>query len=211
MIETTAPVHTWVPLKSFRRILASFATNDQATAVRAAWDGAGIHGQRVRVYYGPCLSEAQFNQQQHLALPDAGKLFFISPPPSPPHSWESRVEDAPNRLVHADDLVEALENLQRHRTGWENADLEMSPVDDKEAVAEGVAAPVSAHRQKRSRSSTLIFHPEEHGSSPNLPAIAVVNLCDEPEENLDMMDTQKGPRNIMGQTTRPPIETMHDA
>ena len=206
MIETTAPVHTWVPLKSFRRILASFATTEQATAVRAAWDGAGIHGERIRVFYGPTLSEAQFNGQQHLALPDAGKLFFISPPPSPPHGWEMRLEDAPNKTVHADDLVKALERLDRHRAGWENADVEMSPIDDEEAAAAGVSSPPGA---KRSRSSTLIYHPEEHGSSPNLPVIAVVDLCEEPEEDLGMMNGEKGPRQIMAHTARPPIETTH--
>ncbi|KAJ2903892.1 calcipressin [Zalerion maritima] len=209
MIESTAPVHTWVPLKSFRRILASFATVEQATAVRAAWDRAGIEGERVRVFYGPTISEAQFNGAQHLALPDAGKLFFISPPPSPPHGWEMKLEDAPNKMVHADDLAEALENLHRHNPGWENADLDMSPVDYQEANARG-ATPLPP-RAKRSRSSTLIYHPDEHGNSPNLPAIAVVDLCDEPEEDLDMMTPEKGARSIRAQTARPPIETMHES
>lgn len=208
-IEMTAPVHTWVPLKSFRRILASFASADEASAVRRAWDNATIEGERVRVFYGPNLSQAQFNGPQHLALPDAGKLFFISPPPSPPASWEMKLEDAPNKLVHADDLAAVLEKLHRHSNEWElNADIAMTPLDDEEAgvsPAAATAAPIQ-QRGKRSRSSTLIYHPDQHGSSPDLPAIAVMDLTDEPED-VDM-DAGINTKPIMAHTARPPVELM---
>lgn len=145
-------------------------------------------GERVRVYFGAATNiEAK---DEHLNLPDAGKLFFISPPPSPPHGWEMKLEDAPNKQVHAEDLAEALAKLH-HRP---RTDLPASPVSDGEA---------EVVRRQRSGSSTTIYHPDDHGCSPNLPAISVEDLTG--ENDFSPIEPEKP---IFAHTSRPPVELM---
>ncbi|KAI1210299.1 Calcipressin-domain-containing protein [Annulohypoxylon truncatum] len=189
LIQATAPVYTWSPLKSFRRIVVSFFDEQSAIRVRAVWDGEAIMGERCKVYFGQ-PTPLDLHENEHLKLPDAGKLFFISPPPSPPHGWEMKLEDAPNKLVHAEDLAEALSKL-RHQA----APAEASPVSPVDGA--------SVFRT-RSRSSTLIYHPDEHGGSPNLPAISVDDMTDDPMELSP--SSQEGP--IKAHTARPPVELM---
>ncbi|KAB5586036.1 calcipressin-like protein [Coniochaeta sp. 2T2.1] len=198
LIQATVPIHSWAPLKSFRRIIVSFFDEQAAIQIRSVWDGESILGERCRVYFGAPTPLDLADKDHHLALPDAGKLFFISPPPSPPHGWEMKLEDAPNKMVHADDLAEALAKL-RHQAA------PASPVD---STMGGVDAPSPrAASGQRSRSSTLIFHPDEHGSSPGLPCIAVDDMTDEPEE----LSSPIAPKPIQAHTARPPVELMIDA
>ncbi|KAI1846541.1 hypothetical protein JX265_010660 [Neoarthrinium moseri] len=191
LISQTAPVCTWSPLKSFRRIVCSFADEQAAIKVRSVWDGEAVMGERCRVYFGQ-HTPLNLNQDQHLALPDAGKLFFISPPPSPPCGWEMRLEDAPNKQVHAEDLADALAKLH-HRNA--------APMESPISPVEGGSATT------RSRSSTLIFQPgEATGSSPALPCIAVDDMTDSP---TDMLPSPIGlEKPIMAHTSRPPVELM---
>jgi hypothetical protein len=189
LINTSAPIHSWAPLKSFRRIIVSFFDDESAIRIRQILDGESIMGERVKVYFGqPTSIEIK---DEHLNLPDAGKLFFISPPPSPPHGWEMKLEGAPNKQVHAEDLAEALAKLH-HRP---RTDLPASPLSDGEG-SEG---------RKRSGSSTMIYHPGDHGDSPYLPAIAVEDTTMEPE-HLSPMDYS--PKPILAHTARPPVELM---
>merc|ERR1711981_971350 len=187
LINTSAPIHSWAPLKSFRRIIVSFFDEASAIRIRQILDGEAIMGERVKVYFGqPTSIEVK---DEHLNLPDAGKLFFISPPPSPPHGWEMKLEDAPNKLVHADDLAEALAKLHaKPRT-----DLPASPISDGE---EGRVI------RTRSGSSTTIYNPSEHGHSPNLPAISVEDLTGENE--FSPIEQEKP---ILAHTSRP-VELM---
>lgn len=144
-------------------------------------------GERVKIYFGhPTSIEPK---EEHLNLPDAGKLFFISPPPSPPHGWEMKLEDAPNKLVHAEDLAEALAKLH-HRP---RTDLPASPMSD-----------VGSDGRQRSRSSTIIYNPSEHGNSPGLPAIEVEDLTGE-----NMISPIEFEKPILANTSRPPVELMH--
>lgn len=187
LINTSAPIHSWAPLKSFRRIIVSFYTDNAAISIRHILDGEAIMGERVKVYFGqPTPIETK---DEHLTLPDAGKLFFISPPPSPPHGWQMKLEDAPNKQVHAEDLAEALAKLH-HRPVY--TDFPSSPISDSEG--EG---------RKRSGSSTMIYHPGDHGDSPALPAIAVEDFTDEPSP-------VEPERTILAHTARPPVELMND-
>ncbi|ROT43270.1 Calcipressin-domain-containing protein [Sodiomyces alkalinus F11] len=194
LIAQTAPIHAWSPLKSFRRIVVSFYDEASAIVVRQIWDGESILGNTLRVYFGAPTAVDTDAKDRHLALPDAGKLFFISPPPSPPHDWEMRLEDAPNKLVHAEDLAEALARLHHHSQA--GAETPVSPV----GRSTGPAAP----GQTRSRSSTLLYRPDAHGTSPDLPAICLEDMTDEPSP-IDQ------PKPIMAHTARPPVELMHDA
>ncbi|KAF3765903.1 hypothetical protein M406DRAFT_322147 [Cryphonectria parasitica EP155] len=203
LISKTASIHTWAPLKSFRRILVSFYSESDAIAVRSIWDGEAIMGERCRVYFGQPTPVSTSPKDTHLSLPDAGKLFFISPPPSPPHDWEQRLEGAPNKEVHAEDLAEALAKL-RHSAAPNSMDVAESPISPVEGKSPGGFS----SRTTRSRSSTLIFHPEEHGGSPNLPCVMVDDMTEAAEEVVSPMDVE--PRPIMAHTSRPPVELMMD-
>ncbi|TQV97767.1 hypothetical protein V2A60_006506 [Cordyceps javanica] len=194
LINRTATIHAFAPLKSFRRIVVSFYDVESAVSIRKIWDGEAIMGQRVRIYFGHPTSVQ--SKPDHLALPDAGKLFFISPPPSPPHGWEVRLEDAPNKMVHADDLAEALARLGAGAGSSRGSSFD-SPITPVDGAAVG---------RTRSRSSTLIYHPENHGSGAGLPAVFVEDMTDEPEE-MSPLDAKP----IMAHTSRPPVELMHDA
>ncbi|KAI2642210.1 Calcipressin-domain-containing protein [Xylaria nigripes] len=189
LIEASAPIYTWSPLKSFRRIVVSFLDEQAAIKIRSIWDGEAIMGERCRVYFGQHTPLDLF-KSNHLSLPDAGKLFFISPPPSPPHGWEMRLEDAPNKLVHADDLAEALAKLHHQQRPVAADNSPISPTD-------------GAARQTRSRSSTLIYQPQEHGAGPHLPAISVDDMTDSPLAQSPIAE-----RPIMAHTARPPVELM---
>lgn len=190
LVAKNADIHAFAPLKSFRRIVISFFDIDAAIAVRSVWDGEAVIGERVRVYFGQ--NTPVHAKNEHLELPDAGKLFFISPPPSPPHGWEVRLEDAPNKQVHAEDLADALAKLHGRSQRPESP---LSPADG------------SAGRRTRSRSSTLIYHPEENGNSPGLPAVFVEDMTEEPMEISPIEDSKP----IMAHTARPPVELMHAA
>lgn len=187
LINKSAPIHSWAPLKSFRRIIVSFFDEDSAIRIRQILDGEAIMGERVKVYFGAQTSIAP--KDEHLNLPDAGKLFFISPPPSPPHGWEVKLEDAPNKMVHAEDLAEALAKLH-HRP---RTDLPASPVTDGENEI-----------VSRARSgSTIIYNPNDHGCSPHLPAISVDDTTE--EYDISPIEAEKP---IFAHTSRPPVELM---
>merc|ERR1712111_265144 len=85
-INEHAPIHSFAPLKSFRRIVCSFFSIDDAINIRRVLDGETVLGSRIRVYFG---AETKIDMEdQHLQAPESSKLFFISPPPSPPMGWE---------------------------------------------------------------------------------------------------------------------------
>lgn len=189
LVTRTAPIHAFAPLKSFRRIVISFFSEDAAVEVRRIWDGEMVLGERLKVFYGQNTPlEAK---DEHLNLPDAGKLFFISPPPSPPAGWEVRLEDAPNKQVHAEDLADALAKLRHHPEN--EIQSPVSPAVSGEAIT-----------KHRSRSSTLIYQPDD--KSPHMPAVVVEDMTDEPVE----MSPLEG-KPIMAHTARPPMELVNNA
>jgi len=101
-----------------------------------------------------------------------------------------KLEDAPNKQVHAEDLAEALAKLH-HRSPATYQEMPASPNSDVEMSGRG-----------RSGSSTTIYRPEEHGNSPGLPAVTVEDCGD-----FDMGVTET-PGKIMAHTARPPVELM---
>lgn len=197
-INRHAPIHTWAPLKSFRRVVVSFFDVDSAITIRQKVDGEQIMDCRVRVYFG--LNTPLNPSDQHLPLPKSDKLFFISPPPSPPMGWEMHNEEPPNQITHAEDLAAALAKL--------HADHEpRSPIEwDEPAV-----------KRRRTGSSTIVYHPEDHGDSPNLPAIAVEDTTESPAAESPSVDAMEGIEGPIAQqkaqgkfvsTSRPPVELM---
>lgn len=193
LIDASAPIHVWAPLKSFRRIIVSFMDEESAARIRQVLDGEEIMGVAVKVYFGqPTPIEPR---DEHLHLPDAGKLFFISPPPSPPHGWEVKLEGAPNKQVHADDLAEALANL--HQRAAQN----VQPQSSSNASSR---RGTTTTRHARS-GSTTIYNPSEHGLSPDLPAIEVEDLSG--DSDISPIEDQ---RATLTHTQRPPVELMQE-
>ena len=214
-ITAVAPLNSFSPLPSFRRIVCSFRSDDDAIAVRKQLEGTTLlkRNVRPRIYFGeptPILGEDEANRPKRLLeAPQLDKLFFISPPPSPPHGWVLRNEDPPNKEVYASDLANALAMLK---------------TDQPEPMSVDPATPVSissdkrtgswplAGSQQRSRSSTIIYNPEEHGHSPNLPAVMVEDMTLPKDEDVDM-DAEMSPidmpvKKMPPKTTRPPVELM---
>jgi hypothetical protein len=190
-LSSPVPLFSFSPLKSFKRIIISYPTVEAAIEIRKALDGEAILGSRARIYFGePTPVEYK---DQHLNLPDSGKLFFISPPPSPPHGWEMRNEEPPNKAVHADDLALALAGLR--------AKNNPSEIDEMEGLeGEGAQRDVTNNARNRSGSTTFVYEPQEHGGSPGLPAVTVEDTTED--------DNDSAGKPIMAHTARPPVELM---
>ena len=232
-IAAVAPLNSFSPLPSLRRIICSFHSVDDAVAIRKMLDGQALLNDRAhvraKIYFGentPILNEGEARHPRNfLQAPQVDKLFFISPPPSPPHGWVMRPEDPPNKEVHAGDLAVALAKLSTEQEGGA-ADVVEDPAAMEGVVDTGAGAgavgpdtpmsltsdkrtgswPLSFSSHPRSRSSTLIYHPENHGSSPDLPAVMVedtTTVAIEEPSPIDMSVKKTPPK-----TTRPPVELM---
>ncbi|KAI9697188.1 MAG: hypothetical protein M1836_004752 [Candelina mexicana] len=209
LINQSAPLHSWSPLKSFRRIVISLYTIPDAIRIRQVLDGEAIMGDRVRVYFGEPTPIEPIDQ--HLHAPSAGKLFFISPPPSPPHGWEMRNEAPPNKDVHAEDLASALAKLHAKPGGQYDDKYPASPVSPIEEGGNEREWKKQVANRQRSGSSTLIYRPEDHGDSPHLPAVMVEDMTGEPNEMSPIEGTPARLGEKMVHTARPPVELMEDA
>ncbi|RPB05546.1 Calcipressin-domain-containing protein, partial [Choiromyces venosus 120613-1] len=196
VIESSAALVSWSPLKSFRRIVCSFASTEDAISVRQVLDGEAIMGDRARVYFGEHTPIQPVDQ--HLQAPESKKLFFISPPPSPPHGWEMRNEEPPNAVVVAEDLAHALSRLAWVKTAKEGG-------EKKEEGEAGGASPI---RRPRSASSVLLFEPEEAGEGEKkMPVISVDDYTDSGDEASPV--SPAAPVSLP--TARPPVELIQDA
>ena len=151
----------------------------------------------ARIYFGePTPIEIA---DQHLHAPQSQKMFFISPPPSPPFGWEMRNEGPPNKEVHAEDLASALAGLRQRPDAVAD---ESSFQRGKEEAAERLRG----RERGRSGSWTMtVYQPETHGGSPGLPAVIVEDTTG--SEEASPVDGGK----IMAHTARPPVELMQDA
>lgn len=173
-----------------RRIIATFYSTEDAIKIRQTLDGEYVLGSRVRVYFG---AETKIETgDQHLQAPKSDKLFFISPPPSPPMGWEMRDEEPPNKEVHAEDLAAALSRLHA-RPGPDDALNEDSPVQSQKITG-----------RQRSGTGTVVYDPQDHGHSPDLPAIAVEDTSASPES----LSPMEGVEKKFVHTARPPVELM---
>lgn len=122
-----------------------------------------------------------------------------------------RNEDPPNKDVHASDLANALAMLKTDHQPAESAVDPATPVSmtsDNRAGSWPLAG-----SQQRSRSSTIIYHPEDHGHSPNLPAVMVedVSLVDEDvdmDSDADLSPIEMSLKKMPPKTSRPPMELM---
>ncbi|TGZ84370.1 Calcipressin-domain-containing protein [Ascodesmis nigricans] len=196
IIASHAPLASWSPLKSFRRIVCSFTATEDAIAVRQALDGESLLGvDRIRVYFGQHTPLQPTDQ--HLQAPAAQKQFFISPPPSPPLGWESRHEDPPNSVMLAEDLAHALAklnyNIKEHQ---------------EELIAGGEVTDEGRVTRPRSNSSVLLFEPELKEKEMGMPQISLDDYTDSAEGRSPVTPggVKISLKNV--HTHRPPVELM---
>ncbi|KAK5120255.1 hypothetical protein LTR85_006461 [Meristemomyces frigidus] len=214
-INDHAPIHTFSPLKSMRRIICSFWTIDDAVAIRRVLDGETVLGSRVRVYFGAQTKVEVDEEGRYLHLPKSNKLFFISPPPSPPMGWEMRDEAPPNKEVHAEDLADALKKLHA-RPAADDALYEQQGEQGQQRPQQQQTGGVQQHdslpkvvTRQRSGTGTVLFNPQDHAHSPaGLPAIALEDTSASPEpEDLSPMEGVETEKKFV-HTARPPVELM---
>lgn len=107
----------WAPLKSFRRIIAIFDSKEHAIKARETIKTNDYSRDNFRAYFTPNLIPDE-SKSGNLELPDAGKLWLISPPASPPVGWQSIREEHPNKETHFETsrLKEALERMLTDQT-----------------------------------------------------------------------------------------------
>lgn len=209
-ITAVAPLNSFSPLPSMRRIVCSFHNDTDATAVRQLLDGKRLLNRDVhpRIYFGEPTAILDGGRPKLLEAPQVSKMFFISPPPSPPHGWVMRNEDPPNKEVHASDLAHALSMLKTDQMQETYADpaTPVSISSDKRTSSWPTTG-----SQQRSRSSTLIYNPEDHGGSPNLPAVMVEDMTLDIDEDVDMdalSPIEMAVNQMPPKTARPPVELM---
>ncbi|KAI9741302.1 MAG: hypothetical protein M1834_003019 [Cirrosporium novae-zelandiae] len=190
LISENAELYSFSPLKSFRRIICSFYSTSDAVHIRQLMDGETVFDSRARIYFGEPTPIRPTDQ--YLAAPKSQRLFFISPPPSPPVGWVMHNEGPPNKDVHADDLAAALAKLHARNADPNEMDTE---------------SPISAEVSGRSRSgsSTLLYCPQRDGDSPQLPAVMVEDVSDSPVDIGFSIDPEQ---ITMAHTARPPVELM---
>ncbi|KAI4260152.1 MAG: hypothetical protein LQ352_000417 [Teloschistes flavicans] len=145
---------------------------------------------RARIYFGePTPIEVT---DQHLRAPQSQKMFFISPPPSPPFGWEVKNEGPPNKEVHAEDLASALAGLRQRPDAVDTDPIEPGQGRDRET------------RERSGGSTTMVYLPESLGRSLGLPAVMVEDTT----ESEEMSPLEGG--KILAHTARPPVELMQD-
>lgn len=153
-------------------------------------------GDRARVYFGEHTPVEPVDQ--HLHAPESKKLFFISPPPSPPHGWESKDEAPPNATIVAEDLAHALAKLNCNTRPYQDT--------DEARLKEGDATSPGGFRRPRSASSVVLFEPEEKEGGRSMPGISVDDYTDSGDEGSPISPIESG-----FHTSRPPIELINDA
>jgi hypothetical protein len=160
---------------------------------------------RVRVYFGKNTEISPTDQ--HLKAPQLDKLFFISPPPSPPAGWEIRNEEPPNKEVHADDLAYALARLHARQAPASPDEISGPSGGDAMDIDGGENGSGSNSNSRKRSGSVIVYDPEHHGNSPKLPVISVEDTThvDEPEE---MDPAGEGGARPITHTMRPPVELM---
>lgn len=137
-----------------------------------------------------------------------------------------RNEEPPNKEVHAGDLAEALAKLHARPSLEGEPATPVSPttidgnVDGAGSVGRTNGGCGFEGRGRSGSSTVTIYNPEDHGDSPNLPAVMVEDTTaaaegldgDEEEEMelspIDGDGNVEGGRRIIAHTSRPPVELM---
>jgi hypothetical protein len=195
LIHPHAPIWTWNLDRRRSRITISFYDTQSAQFIKDALEREPIMGCTPRITFAAPANTSP-PPPQYLELPKSDKLFFISPPPSPPHGWEMRNEGPPNTDTHAHDLTAALERLDTKEKPSASDLMMEAPV--RQTTEDG---------RGRSSSVTLVYHPEHHGCNAALPTISVedteadaMEICESPAQNSTLF------KAAMPKTEMPPVE-----
>lgn len=105
-----------------------------------------------------------------------------------------RDEEPPNKDVHAEDLALALSKLQAKPGPDAAMDLGNNGYEQHRPIT----------TRARSGTGTVVYHPEDHGDSPALPAIEVEDTTISPGDISPM----EGVDVKFHHTARPPVELM---
>ncbi|KAI1931347.1 hypothetical protein LOZ12_001600 [Ophidiomyces ophidiicola] len=215
-LAAVAPLNSFAALPALRRIVCSFAT--AAAAVRARQlletdDGLDLDLRAARIYFGAPTPVAHDDPaaaaaRRLLDAPLADKLFFISPPPSPPHGWVVRNEHPPNKDVHAADLAAALACLDARAPACPAANPPQTPRSDDDQDNDNNNNSDDDVSPTGSNTTTLIYHPGAHGCCPTLPAVMVEDTTLVADEMLGVGPVELPHRRILAHTPRPPVELM---
>jgi len=112
-----------------------------------------------------------------------------------------RNEEPPNKEVHPEDLAQALASLHAKNQ------RPVTPDKSHDKYFDSVAFPGS---RERSGSTTIVYHPQDHGDSPALPAISVEDttedIIESPVDASPMEGVQRTAPIL--HTSRPPVELM---
>lgn len=106
IVSTPTPLEglaQFAQIKFMRRVLAVFNTPASARAALPLIEARiQAHPQCKSAHVGFSVNDFKNMNpsDEHLALPDSGKLLFVSPPPSPPAGWVDQLEEKPNEQVH---------------------------------------------------------------------------------------------------------------
>jgi len=166
-------------------------------------------GDRVRVYFGEHTPVEPVDK--HLHAPESKKLFFISPPPSPPHDWAVKDEEPPNAQVLAEDLAEALSKLRPKNRGPGDIEVEQQ---DASKTLEGDGLEVAPVPICRTRSGSIMLFEPEKSDEKHMPSISVDDFADGGSEAGDSLPQSPVSPVQPGEafhTSRPPVELLHDA
>lgn len=131
------PIYTFVPMKTFRRIMIIFQETLHALQAKTELDRLTLHWEdslenigfdqtgsenwTLRLYYGQ-----HFNIHQNastLEVPRFKRNLLISPPGSPCAGWEQIEEDSPNRAVLASDLFHAQQDISDYELDDDELEL----------------------------------------------------------------------------------------
>lgn len=223
LITKHVPIVHWAPLKSFGRVLAVFQSSQDAVTARhtLATSGDAVvnmpcgetctspsnetspapHTHIKSYFYShTSLYTSEGERVNHLHPPAAQHLFFISPPPSPPVGWNSKVEDPPrvntppvgqhhffsdsdtesvNGLeleseAFTSTLEAALLNLERIKQGSVKDDVEMADnVHSNNIEEEQQPAPVVTTQKNAQGKLTrrMTLHESSPTTIPSVPAM----------------------------------------
>ena len=131
------PIVHWGNLKSFGRVIIVFQNVQDAAQARSIIQSSSTSPDKpIKAYFDKHTPLYEVDSEDsHLKLPDQGRLFFISPPPSPPAGWVSHPESSPNTETFHSDLHEALSNLGNGSSLENDIANRFSGNDDSSAVS----------------------------------------------------------------------------
>lgn len=165
------PIVHWGNLKSFGRVIVVFQTvQDAAQAkqiIQASEQLLGGPDKTIKAQFDKHTPLYEYeNEDNHLRLPDQGRLFFISPPPSPPAGWVSIPEASPNTETFHSDLHEALSSLTGSGTATEGdgssgSSIQAETSDMSPFPSEMIVEPVTGKLKRR-----VTLHQSSSSSTP---------------------------------------------